>query len=90
MGCAMAEQGQNFLLEKKGNKSEGYENDEEMNPDGLTKTKLQESKILLSATHRVATNSPRDVPILSKCDSECVKMPVEAFCSQRLLSILAV
>ena len=37
MGCAMAEQRQNFLLEKKGNKSEGYENDEEMDPDGLTK-----------------------------------------------------
>ena len=55
-----------------------------------SKTELQKLKILLSATRRIATNSPRDVPILSKCDSERVKMPAEAFCSQRLLSILAV
>ena len=35
-------------------------------------------------------NSPRDFPILSKCDSERVKMPTKAFCSQRLLSILTI
>ena len=32
----MAEQGQNFLLERKWNKSEDCERDEKMNPDGLT------------------------------------------------------
>ena len=42
----------------------------------------------MSATHRIITNSPREVPILSKCDSERVKMPTKAFYSQRLLSSL--
>ena len=68
MGCAMAGEGWNLLLEEKGDTSKDYGRDEGMNPDGLTRNsnytsatrdKIMESKILFSATHRLETKQPQ-------------------------------